>query len=359
MNRAAILHVVVFVALFMFPFLSFASTLANSPAVPIDGLTNGIPVYLPTDFVATGTPATVVSYVAYSNLVATSGENYVLRLSIDDGSTYGSLRDCESAAFTPTSLSLPEGHGSSPASFGDYRLIAVSGSQCTMDWSIASTLYKGYHWYPYPSDAAGTPIANPDGGIRFGFASTYHSSTNTWYLVTDDNISSTIYEYQATKLGIATSTSFAFCNTSFATSSGLVSDFANGFSNGLCQVAGFLIVPAPATLEGFSSLTSTAREKIPFSYYYDILGVVNGSSASTTQNLPSYGLDLSVLDFSSSTAMGPLLPTGIFSIFSSSTIERFLPAGLHDLLYNMMIWAIWGDLMWVLYHKIVPSKAKI
>jgi len=160
-------------------------------------------------------------------------------------------------------------------------------------------------------------------------------------------------------LGVATSTvggvpgTQEFCAGTFDPSS-----FLN-IGYGLCTSFAFLFVPSQTAVSGFQGTMSSASDKIPFSYFFDVKGTFEGLSASTTQNFQSYGLNLAILDSSSSTAMGPILPTGNFSFFSTTTINRFLPAGLHDILYFLMQAVIWVGLAFMLYRRIVPTKAEL
>jgi len=159
---------------------------------------------------------------------------------------------------------------------------------------------------------------------------------------------------------VSTSTLASFCdaNVPFDNSS-IIQATITAIPNGLCHVGAFLIVPQASTLNEFSTLTDTLKTKIPFSYFYDVSDLYSNSvGATTTTAMQSFSMNLGIIDFASSTAMGPLLPASI-GFLSSSTINQFLPAGMHDLLYNLMIYAIWLDVMWLLYHRIVPSKAKI
>jgi len=147
---------------------------------------------------------------------------------------------------------------------------------------------------------------------------------------------------------------FTFCNDIFASSTGIGSTIMNG----LCVVGGYLFIPSYASIQAFSDLSLTLQEKIPFSYGYDIAGIFSGMSASSTENFPTYSIGLNAIDFSSSTAMGPIFPTSL-DFLSSTTINKFLSPGMHDILYNFAIFVIWVEVAFVLYRKIVPTKAKI
>jgi len=158
--------------------------------------------------------------------------------------------------------------------------------------------------------------------------------------------------------GIATSTIDSYCDTNFGTSTSFIGEVGNAFAWAGCYVTTFLFVPSDGALQGFSDLVETSQGKIPFSYGYDIANIFSGLNASSTENMPVYSIGLSAIDFSSSTAMGPIFPTSL-DFLSSTTINKFLPAGMHDILYNFAIFVIWVEVAFVLYRKIVPTKAKI
>jgi len=158
---------------------------------------------------------------------------------------------------------------------------------------------------------------------------------------------------------ISTTSLATFCDSNVPyDNSNIVQATITAIPNGLCRVGSFLIVPSSSSLSQFSTLSDTLRGKIPFSYFYDVSDLYNGSTASSTQNMQSFTMSLGLIDFASSTSMGAMLPASV-NFLSSTTISTFLPAGMHDLLYNMMIYAIWIEVMYLLYHRIVPNKAKI
>jgi len=159
----------------------------------------------------------------------------------------------------------------------------------------------------------------------------------------------------ASSSGVFLSGAQDFCNTAFASTTGIGATIGNGF----CVAFGYLFIPTPLSLQQFQDFALSLQNKIPFAYYYDVENIFTGSNASGTQNMVSYSANLSALDFASSTGLGPILPTTPFSFLSSSTIGAYLPAGMHDLLYNLMIAGIWVEVLFLLYRKVVPTKAKI
>jgi len=160
-------------------------------------------------------------------------------------------------------------------------------------------------------------------------------------------------------VGVSTTTTAAFCDSSFSTTStGFLDAFAASISNGGCRVFAFLFVPNGAALNDFQTLIAQGQAKIPFSYFYGLSTVFQGLSASSTQNMQVFSFGLSQIDFASSTGMGAIFPTNL-EFLSSTTINKFMPVGMHDTLYNLMILVIWLDVAFVLYHKVIPKKANI
>jgi len=149
-----------------------------------------------------------------------------------------------------------------------------------------------------------------------------------------------------------------FCNQYFSSSTNPISGLANDFGNAICQAVGYLFVPTQSSIQQFSAFPSAAANVLPFSYFYGLVPVFEGFTASSTENFPTYSMGLSQIDFASSTAMGPIFPSNL-EFLSSTTINKFMPVGMHDLLYNLMIFVIWVDVAFVLYHKVVPKKANI
>lgn len=149
-----------------------------------------------------------------------------------------------------------------------------------------------------------------------------------------------------------------YCNSNFSSSTNPIFQVGNDIAVGICNVGVSLFVPSLDTITSYAKLSSTTQEKIPFSYYFDVKEIYDGSVASSTQNMQSFSINLSAFDSSSSTPMGAILPTNL-NFFSTTTINKFLPAGMHDIIYNIMTYAIWVEVMYLIYRRIVPKHAKI
>jgi len=155
-----------------------------------------------------------------------------------------------------------------------------------------------------------------------------------------------------TDSGTSLSGAKAFCDSYF-TGGSLTSDTANA----MCLVGSFLFVPSQSSLQQFGDLSGVFPTKIPFSYFYQTAAILNGTS--TTGNMVALSLNLNSFDAASTTGLGPILPQTTFSVFSTSTINAYLSPTMHDLLYNLAIAAIWVEVGFLLYRRIVPHQAKI
>jgi len=156
--------------------------------------------------------------------------------------------------------------------------------------------------------------------------------------------------------GISTSTIQAFCAGSYATSTGFFSDIANGVTYGACTAFAFLFVPNQDTLQQFSNLGSTTQGKIPFSYYQDFAGILNGSAASSSNNFTALSVDLRSTGVGSTSAWSTVLPSS-FAYLSSTTITTYVSPTLYDLMFLLMRSAIWLAVLFHIYHRLVPKLA--
>jgi len=211
-----------------------------------------------------------------------------------------------------------------------------------------TSLTSNLAWYGIPASVA-----------PFNLISTDYAGVTPYLVLRGVNQSLSPGDFpNSNPSGIATSTIDSYCDTNFGTSTSFIGEVGNAFAWAGCYVTTFLFVPSDGALQGFSDLVETSQGKIPFSYGYDIAGIFSSMSASSSQNFPTYTIPLGAIDFASSTAMGPIFPTSL-DFLSSTTINKFLPPGMHDLLYNFAIFVIWVEVAFLLYRKIVPVKAKI
>lgn len=139
----------------------------------------------------------------------------------------------------------------------------------------------------------------------------------------------------ASSSGLFLSGAQEFCHSQFGSSTSFGSDIGNG----ICIAVGYLFVPTPESVQAIPNLQTSLALHAPFSWVYGTISTWNTLSASSSVNLPIYTVDSSKFDFSSSTALGSILPSSI-TLLSTSTINTYLPAGIHDTLYTLASFAI-------------------
>jgi len=112
----------------------------------------------------------------------------------------------------------------------------------------------------------------------------------------------------------------------------------NIFGSAFCIAGAYLFVPDPSVLQQYGDLGFVFQGKKPFSYFYQVKDLY-GSLASSTNSLPTFQYDLHSVDPATSTAMGAILPS--FSVLSSTTVTRFMPAGSLDTLLALAAIALY------------------
>lgn len=256
------------------------------------------------------------------------------------------------------------GWNATPAVYGlgaFNQVLTANNSGCsTGDGIYDSASYIEVLWLNNLSSPYGALWGIPASVAPFSLVGTDKNGVTPYLVVRGVNQSLNPADFPGSNpSGIGTSTIESYCDKNFAVgTTSLITTVGNSFAWAGCYVTSFLFVPSSGALQGFSDLVETSQGKIPFSYGYDIAGIFSSMSASSSQNFPTYSIGLNAIDFSSSTAMGPIFPTSL-DFLSSTTINKFLPAGMHDLLYNFAIFVIWVEVAFLLYRKIVPTKAKV
>jgi len=158
--------------------------------------------------------------------------------------------------------------------------------------------------------------------------------------------------------GISTSSQQEYCAQNLATSTGLLDSIGASFAQGICNVGVFLFIPNTSVVSQWATLASTTEGKIPFSYYFSIRDIINGSAASTTSNFTGFSIDFT------GTGVGSTSPLGLVAIFggtkdllSTTTIMQYVNTPIYNLLYALVVAAIWIGVLMHLYHRIRPSHA--
>jgi len=166
-------------------------------------------------------------------------------------------------------------------------------------------------------------------------------------LGTDYNIYAQINDQYATDTwatNISTSTlagTFTCPSTSFKINFGVG---AVDFGQGVCSVAGFLIVPPASVTNSFSSSTDNLKTKIPFSYFYSLQSDIASSTVSTS-TVPVMSITMP--------SSSPIHFTAV--LFSSSTITEFIPSSALNAFRLLAEAAIWLSVAWAIYKKITAK----
>jgi len=106
----------------------------------------------------------------------------------------------------------------------------------------------------------------------------------------------------------------------------------------------YLVVPSPASVAQFSSLTALLRQTAPFSYFYDVRSIV----ASSSLNAASSTLGTYTLVIGSSTD-----PFHVEQVmFSPQTIRYFVPDSLASVFRTLMTASLSVGMLWYFYRRI-------
>lgn len=340
---------------FFVPFVSYAasvsSQLLNDTNFPVDTGVSTQEFVTSVGNIATGSVITGVQLqTASSNTDASNGFRIQL-LEYPDEATF------DSAPYTGFDAA------SVVATASNHTISADSSGLITTLWNGTTLTTKGFPYFyaisvdwingapPLSfSSLLGTNLSN--GSLIFHrLNSTYSTTTNAqlYYQLYGGSSPDSFFTPAPGFAGFASSTVATTCDNSFATSSGFLDSVGSSISNGLCRVASFLFVPSPSSLRQFVSLASTSQQKIPFSYFYDIVNDFSSLSASSSVNVPTYTADLHGAGIGSTTPIGNILPS--LEILSTTTINRYLPSGAHDALFLLARAAIWFGVGMFFYNK--------
>jgi len=306
-------------------------------------------------FGLTGTTTSVVlSAAADFNTTPLSQHPFVARIYAFTDATratfvsycqYEAANDTGTATFTQpfTQLAVQSTSGSgSPCVFSPslYYLLVLT-------FNYDSTQLNDFTYYGAPSAFSSFQVASTSGYI------TTSSPTAPDFVPMFSVIGNgfSLYTPTASSTGSDTLATQAYCNTTFATSSGFLDEVGSSISNGFCQVFTTLLVPSQNSLQQFSLIPNVVESKIPVSYFFDVLGIFNSLSASSSQNIPDYSINLQSIGIGSTTALGDILPAST-DLLSSSTIGKYLPSGVHDTLYALAEAAIWLAVAYALYEQV-------
>jgi len=128
----------------------------------------------------------------------------------------------------------------------------------------------------------------------------------------------------ASSTGLFFSGAQEFCNSAFASSTGIGATIGNG----LCIGLGYLFVPTPASIQAFQAIPSTLGATPPMSWFGQIKGILDTAEASSTDNW----VNLSI-DFGTSTQV---LKFTKLDVISTTTMSRYLNDSTRGLIKNLL-----------------------
>jgi len=147
----------------------------------------------------------------------------------------------------------------------------------------------------------------------------------------------------------------SFVNVTYASTSCVIS-FAGTFN--LPDCAGYLLHPTTNGFLPYQNVSETLSTRFPFSYFSSIANTWSSLVASTTQNAPEWKLPLHTLGIGSTTSIGNILPD--ITIFSTTTVQRYMPAGtlavLKGLISLALILTLFADLFYSIKNLLRPKS---
>jgi len=151
--------------------------------------------------------------------------------------------------------------------------------------------------------------------------------------------------FSSSSVGIATSSGL-WNSIEFASSTTQCAD-GNLFTNGICVAFSFLFVPDPGVMNGYAELFSPESDsgfyaRFPITYFVGVSDALSAIAASSTESVPLLDLELSRMNFASST-FGSFIPDEVF--ISTTTIAGLFPDGLWDALQLIIVAGIWLGLI--------------
>jgi len=143
-----------------------------------------------------------------------------------------------------------------------------------------------------------------------------------------------------------------FCNSVFASSTGIGSVIMNG----LCVVTGFLFIPSYSSVQQITGLPDTLSDKIPFSYYYGVQNILGSLYATTTTatDFPAIGFYADEIITSTSTSLsGANLLPHVFVGLSTTSIATYYPDGVRTTARNLVAFVLWFGFGMFLFWQVV------
>jgi len=309
--------------------------------------------------VGTGyTGTTTGAFVYVSNVTAISSQQ-LLNIKAYTNSSY-------TTQTSPTRSCIFS--GSAPAN-SNHTLIQLSPDTCSTyvlypnEYYLVTTMGGVSNNNNWGSNVAANPsfvrVAVPGSSVQLPFP--YFALVADGFQITPTASSTGVYLSGAKEFCSSTfkiDEPHQYCNGGTCYT-GTSTPIGNQISYGLCLVGGYLFVPTAESVQQFSGLNDAVQGRIPFSYYQDTASLLSGLTASTTQNMTPFGLDLSGTALATSSVIAQNVLSTRFDLLSTTTIARYVPNDLYNFLYGSEVAAIWVTWLFVAYRRIVPTKAKI
>lgn len=307
-------------------------------------------------FGGTDTAIASTSYQLVGDFVPAASNTYLTNVDYAQGSF--STRNTANASQpvivisnTPPPTSSPNAIGyfiASTTLLGNVSTFVVLPLHAQSGFTLnAGTQYYIYFTTSLGGNGTGSEIATDAFSRFYGFISESANASGGF------SLGATIFPG-----GISTSSAAIECGANFSTSTGFLDTVGQSFSLALCNVGVFLFVPSTNSLQQWQGFASTTRGKIPFSYYYDFQGILNGSSASTTDNFQGLSIDLASVYASTTPLAAVIIPSHI-DLLSTTTVSKYVSSGMHTTLMFLASSAIWVMVLMHLYRRIRPAHAKI
>lgn len=147
--------------------------------------------------------------------------------------------------------------------------------------------------------------------------------------------------------------STAYCNSLFASSTGIGYDIMNG----LCTVGGFLVIPSQSAVTQFQQLPDQFSNRFPISWFGSLQTLIASLQASTTANYPTYSYNLTAYA-SSSPYISDILPSGSILITNPTFIQNLAPDSTWSTIRYIIATILWIGFAYFVYHKARQLFAK-
>jgi len=132
----------------------------------------------------------------------------------------------------------------------------------------------------------------------------------------------------------------AYCNSAFASSTGIGATIGNG----LCVSLGYLFIPAEGSFTQFQQIPESINGRFPFSWIGNMRTILEGANASSSDNFINLGINFGTttqkLGFTSLT------------IISTSTLDKYFPSTMRTAAKTLIATALYLGLAYAIYRQL-------